>query len=290
MKEKPTVQKTSTMQTSFDARIESWGTEIRSVQKRVGRRQALGAIGILVGIFLLWLGLSFYGTTVAVIGAVAIVGAALLLIQASNIRFRTVKRLTSEIQRACQDEGLEKKDVVKTLFQLGRVGKTSGQTRNEILRAVDPGTFRVLIKREADEAIAAIGRSRHVPVGYFESRPPEGDGRCSDNECPCPSPGTPISRGQGFLYIPPRVVEMRRDARTLDALYTKMKRAAGRDELVGDFRSATVVPRQGLYHPILMCRQGAERRGIDLEVAAKDAAYWWKTGLVPLRPTPAARA
>lgn len=145
-------------------------------------------------------------------------------------------------------------------------------------------------------ALAEIGdahvmepvRACLIQEGYFESLPPEGDGLCSDNECPCPSPGTPIMRGQGFLYIPPEAVEMRRDARTLDALEAKRARAAGRDPITGAFRFATVM--QGLYHPILMCRQGAERRGIDLEMAAKDAAFWWKTGLVPLRPTPKAAA
>jgi len=45
---------------------------------------------------------------------------------------------------------------------------------------------------------------------------------------------------------------------------------------------------QNLAIPILACKQGATLRGIDLEVAAADAKYWWKTGLVPLRPTPLA--
>jgi len=45
----------------------------------------------------------------------------------------------------------------------------------------------------------------------------------------------------------------------------------------------------GTSSPILMCEQGAKLRGLDLEVAAADAKYWWETGLVPLRVTPIAR-
>ena len=38
--------------------------------------------------------------------------------------------------------------------------------------------------------------------------------------------------------------------------------------------------------PILVCEQGARLRKLDLKVAGADAAHWWRTGKVPLRPTP----
>ncbi|MDD4955894.1 MAG: hypothetical protein PHP17_07660, partial [Candidatus Omnitrophica bacterium] len=44
----------------------------------------------------------------------------------------------------------------------------------------------------------------------------------------------------------------------------------------------------GTTSPIMMCKQGAILRDLDLNIAASDAAYWWKTGLVPLRVTPQA--
>lgn len=44
----------------------------------------------------------------------------------------------------------------------------------------------------------------------------------------------------------------------------------------------------GLYHlgPILVCERGAKLRKLNLEVAAKDAKYWWKTEKIPLRAKP----
>jgi len=39
-----------------------------------------------------------------------------------------------------------------------------------------------------------------------------------------------------------------------------------------------------------MCEQGAKKRGLDLAMAAADAEYWWKTGLVPLRESPLAKS
>jgi len=38
--------------------------------------------------------------------------------------------------------------------------------------------------------------------------------------------------------------------------------------------------------PILMCEQGARLRRLNLDIASADAAHWWDTGKVPLRPTP----
>jgi len=35
-----------------------------------------------------------------------------------------------------------------------------------------------------------------------------------------------------------------------------------------------------------VCEQGARLRNLDLETAAVDAAHWWRTGQIPLRPTP----
>ncbi len=120
-------------------------------------------------------------------------------------------------------------------------------------------------------------------MDYFECDVPEGDGLCSDNACPCPD--VVIPRGTGYLYIEQWLVDFRRqypslaDARRAKDDYHR--------HMVETF-SAAGASVSGLYclGPILVCKQGASRRNLDLEVAAADAKHWWKTGLVPLRTTP----
>lgn len=118
-----------------------------------------------------------------------------------------------------------------------------------------------------------------IPAGYFECTLPEGDVPCSDNECPCDN--TIIHRGKGYLYISQSVVDQRRDAPSSDDIQRKVKSAIGNP-------SGPVVFSAGILEPILMCERGAKRRNLDLKIAAADAAYWWKTGLAPLRATPMA--
>ena len=84
-------------------------------------------------------------------------------------------------------------------------------------------------------------------------------GLCSDRQCPCPE--TRIPRGSGYLYISEVAV----------AAMMLAKSGGGPIIIAG---------------PILVCRQAAELRGLDLVVAAADARRWWEKGKVPLRPTP----
>jgi hypothetical protein len=121
--------------------------------------------------------------------------------------------------------------------------------------------------------------------GFFISEPPEGDGLCSDNQCPCPGMGAHIPRGKGFLYISGSVVHSRKNARTEAEAENKLARDRMSRPGISGPLGMTVVS-QGAYSPILCCRKGAEKRRLDLEVAAQDAAFWWKYGLVPLRSTP----
>jgi hypothetical protein len=116
---------------------------------------------------------------------------------------------------------------------------------------------------------------------YFElpeARPGQ-DGLCSDNDCPCGYPGAIIPRGSGYMYISKDVVEFRRDARSVREAERKKARWQ---------QQSGVLPFQNLFTSTLMCEQGARKRGLDLDVAAADAKYWWETGLVPLRATPLA--
>ena len=121
------------------------------------------------------------------------------------------------------------------------------------------------------------------PEGYMELLRPEGNGQCSDNECPCRILGTIIRRGEGYIYISQQVVDFRRDCPTNEQAVMKLERLA---KTMG---IGTMIAQAGVFMPIVMCEQGAKKRGIDPEVAGEDARYWWETGLVPLRVTPKAR-
>ena len=104
---------------------------------------------------------------------------------------------------------------------------------------------------------------------------------CSDNACPCGSPGAPIPPGQGYVYISKEVVDFRSDCLTEAETRAKIDRMQAR-------RGRVIIAGSGVFAPILVCEQGARHRGLDLDVAAADARHWWKTGQVPLRPTPLA--
>ncbi len=120
-----------------------------------------------------------------------------------------------------------------------------------------------------------------MTMRYMELPVPSGIGYCSDDSCPCGYPGAEIPRGQGYVYISKEVVDFRKNALTVEA-------AMGKALMEANEMEAIVVSTSGVYAPIVMCERAARRRGIDLKIAAADAQYWWKTGLVPLRPTPKA--
>ena len=120
---------------------------------------------------------------------------------------------------------------------------------------------------------------------YFEVKQPNGDGLCSDNSCPCGYPGAFIPRGEGYLFISQEVMNMRKDALTQKDLENKIALARRNFEVKFGTKSVFLFS-SGVTTPTLMCEQGAKKRTLDLEIASKDAAYWWEMGLVPLRATP----
>ncbi len=135
--------------------------------------------------------------------------------------------------------------------------------------------------RKDQEKAGQTAATEHDVV-YFECTRPPGDGTCSDDSCPCGYPGTNIPRGSGYFYISNDLVEMRRDALTLDAIESKVL------NLQQKMNAAMTTVTSGVFMPVLMCEQGAKKRGLNLAVAAADAKHWWQTGLAPLRPTPMA--
>jgi hypothetical protein len=122
------------------------------------------------------------------------------------------------------------------------------------------------------------------PLEYVrdDGWPAQGDGRCSDNACPCPQPGTLLPRGTGFLYVPEETVELRRQFREPEAARAEMKRK------MAETSSQLGMPMFTTFRigPILICELGARKRGLEMKVAAEDARHWWTSGEFPLRPTP----
>lgn len=116
---------------------------------------------------------------------------------------------------------------------------------------------------------------------YMDAPAPQGHGLCSDNECPCPGDGARIPRGKGYLYVSPECVDFRGDALSVAEVQAKTNRMS---QQLNSF----IIFDQSVCTPTLVCEQGARRRGLNLEVAAEDAAYWWRTGKAPLRVTPRA--
>ncbi len=111
---------------------------------------------------------------------------------------------------------------------------------------------------------------------YIECEPVQGVGYCSDNDCPCTV--TQIPPGEGYLYISPEVVEFRKDALTREAVQKKLA------PLIAQGESISIMQ----YEPVLVCKQGARQRNLDLDIAAEDAKQWWESHIAPLRATPLA--
>ena len=103
---------------------------------------------------------------------------------------------------------------------------------------------------------------------------------CSDNECPCSGTEPLVPGKTGFLFISSAVVEMRKDARSEAEIGAKLERMS--QKLGG----AKIFADVGTTRPIFVCRQGAERLGLNLAMAAQDAKMWVETSRCPLRPTP----
>jgi len=86
------------------------------------------------------------------------------------------------------------------------------------------------------------------------------------------------------MYVSKEVADFRKDCLTEAAARQKIQRMSVQ------MGGACIIAGSGVFAPILMCEQGARKRGIDLEVAAGDAKHWWQTGQVPVRATPLATA
>lgn len=111
---------------------------------------------------------------------------------------------------------------------------------------------------------------------HIECKPMHTIGYCSDNDCPCSV--TPIKYGGGYLLISPEVVKFRK---------TALSQAELQNKLTPLLEKKGHIPLQD-YEPILICKQAAVLRNVDLSIARKDAKNWWETQRAPLRVTPSA--
>jgi hypothetical protein len=138
-----------------------------------------------------------------------------------------------------------------------------------------------LLRRHAAESI-------HVgpePVKYFEVAIPKSPQYlCSDRSCPCPGTEQLVPGKTGFVYISEETVQLRANAPLTHKAFMKAQEDSAKARGV-----AMVFFAQGTYEPLFMCEQAARQRGLDLTVAAADAAYLFKHGWCPLRPTPKQR-
>ena len=116
----------------------------------------------------------------------------------------------------------------------------------------------------------------------FEAPRSGGPYRCSDSACPCSGTESLVLGETGFVYISDEVVRNRRNLQKWDDAQAHL------DELARKRNVMMLHFAAGVYVPILVCRQGATARNLDLRVAAEDAARWLSTGLLPLRATPRA--
>lgn len=141
---------------------------------------------------------------------------------------------------------------------------------------------------EASPCFMEAGASTKWWGKFFECPKPTMDfGLCSDDSCPCDPMGTPIKRGEGYLYISKEVVERRRHLLKLyefEGHNAALRSLAIMKSGMPNDTRVNGLEKTGL--PILVCEQGAKLRNLDLAVAHEDAKRWWETGKVPLRVTP----
>lgn len=195
-----------------------------------------------------------------------------------------LKNAIKMFEKACQIEPKHEWARMKLALAYKELGKKKDAQREfKLLVSSSDYSISSASKWHLEEMKRQPRGKEGLEMEYFEVPVPNGDGFCSDRNCPCPE--VRIPRGTGYLYIGQEVVDFRRDARSHEDAVKKMVRA---EEELEQQTGAIVMSSPRVAVPVLVCEQGAKLRGLDLEVAAADARYWWKTGKVPLRPTPLA--
>ncbi len=121
---------------SLEERIGQWSAGIQAAQKQVNLRSTPGWIAILVGIvFLLvfWLGPASFAKLALVFFALGVIAGAVLLYLGRKLQKEQVQKLAGEIRQSCEDGGLTKEQVVKSLFE-----KVQGGVCRALVKTLDP--------------------------------------------------------------------------------------------------------------------------------------------------------
>ena len=94
---------------------------------------------------------------------------------------------------------------------------------------------------------------------------PDGDGRCSDYDCPCGSPGEILPEGTGYPVISYDVVRFREDARSIEAGMDKVQRLQhqsmqnGMNLMFADGGGSSI-------NPVLCCKRSPKLDGLNRRV------------------------
>ena len=87
-----------------------------------------------------------------------------------------------------------------------------------------------------------------------------------------------IPPAKGYLYISAELLENRKDCLTIEAFREKFLGMLSENEHNVEIEKG--------YFPVLMCKNGARLRKLDLKVAARDYDLYVRTSRVPFRLTP----
>ncbi len=120
---------------------------------------------------------------------------------------------------------------------------------------------------------------------YFEVEPATPGRRCERSGCACGS--APVAAAESYLFVPSDCVNFRIDCPTLKQAQAKVRRMMNEAKARAG-RKFMIIFDDTIPAPRLYCRQAAETHGIDLKLAAADAAHWRSTSQAPYRPTPIA--
>ena len=104
---------------------------------------------------------------------------------------------------------------------------------------------------------------------------------CTDMCCKCSG----VTKGSGYLYISKETVKYRKDARTIKEANRKMKHQISEAKQFVSRMGGIGIYDESIPTALLLCEREAQEKKLSLKMAAKDAKYWWETGLVPLRAT-----
>lgn len=174
-----------------------------------------------------------------------------------------------------------RQDIEKELINMGL-------SKKEALEELDNGLNAAKESGAPQELIDKFffSQTNENDIEYFEVPVTSGDFfLCSDNECPCTDQKNLTPGINGYLYISPELVGMRKDCISWPSAQNKLIEMHSRK-----FGSNyTGIVTNGIINPIFLCETGAKKRKIDLEVAKADAKYWADNEMVPLRPSPEAK-